>query len=210
MAISIVVADDHEIVRSGLVSLLSGSGIEVVAEAGNGNEAIECTLKHQPDAVLMDIRMAEGDGLSALGKLREASPSTPVVMLSTYDNPTYIARSLALGASDYLLKGAPKETIVAAIERAVRGETPGDDSVTTRVKEVMEKRQRPEDKSIPLTKREMQVLRHLALGLSNREIGQSLTISVETVKEHVQSIFRKLQVKDRTQAAVWALRQQLV
>ena len=131
-------------------------------------------------------------------------------MLSTYDNPTYIARSLALGASDYVLKGSPREQIVGALENAVRGEAPNQDSAASSIKASMEKREPPEDKSIPLTKREMQVLRHLALGLSNREIGQSLGISVETVKEHVQNVLRKLKVSDRTQAAVWAVKQGLV
>ena len=210
MAISLLVADDHQVVRSGLVSLLAGSGIEIVAQASNGNEAVEKTLESKPDAVLMDIRMIEGDGLSALEKLRKQAPQTPVVMLSTYDNPTYIARSLALGAHDYVLKGSPREKIVQAIERAVRGEEPPEDSIAVPVKQVMENRQNPEDKSIPLTKRELQVLRHLALGLSNREVGHSLSISVETVKEHVQNILRKLQVTDRTQAAVWAVKQGLV
>ncbi len=129
-------------------------------------------------------------------------------MLSTYDNPTYIARSLALGASDYVLKGSPRNKIIAAIERAVRGDMPADDSVIMPVRAAMERRQKSES-GIPLTKRELQVLRHLGLGLSNKEIGQSLEISVETVKEHVQNILRKLDATDRTQVAVWAVKQGL-
>lgn len=210
MSISLLVADDHEVVRSGLVNLLSGTSIDIVAEAKNGKEAVELTLEHKPNVVLMDIRMIDGDGLTALDAIRKQSPETAVVMLSTYDNPTYIARSLALGARDYVLKGSPVGKIVNALERAARGEEPAPDSVAVPVKEAMEKRQPPEDKSIPLTKREMQVLRHLALGLSNREIGSSLGISVETVKEHVQNILRKLKVTDRTQAAVWAVKRGLV
>ena len=210
MTISLLVADDHEVVRSGLINLLAGTGIDVVAEATNGKEAVEMTREHQPKVVLMDIRMVNGDGLSALEQIRKDSPDTAVVMLSTYDNPTYIARSLALGARDYVLKGSPVAKIVNALHRAANGDEPAPDSIAIPVKEAMAKRQPPEDKSIPLTKREMQVLRHLALGLSNREIGSSLTISVETVKEHVQNILRKLKVTDRTQAAVWAVRRSLV
>ncbi len=209
MAIRLIVADDHEVVRTGLGSLLEGTGIEIVGEATDGTAAIKKACELVPDVVLMDIRMLAGDGLSALEKLREKLPDVAVVMLSTYDNPTYVARSLALGAHDYVLKGSSREELVDAIERAARGEQPSEGSIAHPVKNAMDKRQNPEDKSIPLTKREMQVLRHLALGLSNREIGASLTISVETVKEHVQNILRKLQVTDRTQAAVWAVKRGL-
>ena len=210
MTIKLLVADDHEVVRSGLASLFKGTEIEIVAQAVNGKEAVERTAEHQPDVVLVDIRMNESDGLYALEGIKKTAPAVPVIMLSTFDNPTYIARSLALGARDYVLKESPREEIVDAITRAANGESPRHNSVIFPVKEAMEKRQHPDDKDIPLTKREMQVLRHLALGLSNREIGKSLSISVETVKEHVQNILRKLQLSDRTQAAVWAVRRGLV
>lgn len=210
MPISLVVADDHEVVRTGIASLLEGTDISIVGEAPSGDVAVELTGKHQPDAVLMDVRMIEGDGLSALERIRAEWPNIPVVMLSTHDNPTYIARSLALGARDYVLKGASKDLLVDSIRRAVAGETTSDESVASPVREAMQKRQPPESDDIPLTKRELQVLRHIALGLSNREIGKSLTISIETVKEHVQNILRKLQVNDRTQAAVWAVKRGLV
>ncbi len=210
MRISVLVADDHAVVRAGLVSLLAGDDIEIVGEATSGQEAVAKTVELGPDVVLMDIRMVDGDGLSALETLREASPLTRVVMLSTYDNPTYIARSLALGASDYILKGSSRTKIVSALQNAVLGDAPQKGGAASPVKEAMERREWPEDDRIPLTKREMQVLRHLALGLSNREIGKSLGISVETVKEHVQNVLRKLKVSDRTQAAVWAVKQALV
>ena len=210
MSISVLIADDHAVVRAGLVSLLKGSEVNIIGEAESGPEAVKKTVDLNPDAVLMDIRMVDGDGLTALEELQTKSPTTRIVMLSTYDNPTYIARSLALGASDYVLKGASREEIVNALQNAVKGEPPRNGSVARPVKEAMERREPPDDKSIPLTKREMQVLRHLALGLSNREIGQSMGISVETVKEHVQNVLRKLKVTDRTQAAVWAVKQSLV
>ena len=206
MQISLVIADDHEVVRSGIASLLEGTDIRIVAEASNGDEAAEMTLEHQPDVLLLDIRMIESDGLSAIEKLRDQNCRVPIVILSTYDNPTYIARSLALGACDYVLKGTSKEQLITALERAVRGETPAPESPVHRVKEVMQRRKVAEHEDVPLTNREMQVLRHLALGLSNKDIGQSLNISVETVKEHVQNILRKLQVTDRTQAAVLAVK----
>jgi DNA-binding NarL/FixJ family response regulator len=210
MSISLVVADDHEVVRTGLATLLKGSEIEIVSEASNGDQAVDATLKHSPDVVLMDIRMLESDGLTALERIRKQSPRTPVIMLSTYDNPTYVARSVALGASDYILKGSSRQELIGAIRRAASGQAPSRDSILQRVKEAMERHQDPIGDDIPLTNREVQVVRHIALGLSNREIGQSLGISVETVKEHVQNILRKVQVTDRTQAAVWAVRKGLV
>jgi DNA-binding NarL/FixJ family response regulator len=209
MAIKVVVVDDHEVVRLGLRSLLRGSDISIVSEAATAKQAVEETQKHRPDVVLMDIRMGENDGLAALEKLRKKTPDIPVVMLSMYDNPTYVARSVALGAADYVLKGSPREDLISAIERAAKGEGPAEGSMMERVKDAMARRGDRDD-DIPLTNRELQVLRHVALGLSNREIGRSLGISIETVKEHVQNILRKLDVTDRTQAAVWAVKKGLV
>ncbi|MCA9154842.1 MAG: response regulator transcription factor [Pirellulaceae bacterium] len=209
MSIRVLVADDHEVVRTGLQTLLANSDIEIVDEAANGEQAVQKTVKHKPDVVLMDIRMPESDGLSALETLRTKTPEIPVIMLSTYDNPTYVARSVALGAADYVLKGSSRDEIITAITRAASGDTPSDTSVLYRVKSTMSRRRERED-GVPLTNRELQVLRHVALGLSNREIGQSLNISIETVKEHVQNILRKIDATDRTQAAVWAVRRGLV
>ena len=210
MSISVVVVDDHEVVRSGLMSLLKGTDVEVVAEASDGQEGLEMVLEHKPDVVLLDIRMPDCDGLKALENIKREIPETRVVMLSTYDNPTYVARAVALGAADYILKGAEREVLLTAIRCANRGENPAPDSIMQKVKRSMTRRQEPIHDDIPLTNREMQVLRHVALGLSNREIGCSLGISIETVKEHVQNILRKIHVSDRTQAAVWAVRKGLV
>ncbi len=210
MTIKVVVADDHEVVRSGLANLLKDSDIEIVDEASDGDEAVEKTMQHHPDVVLMDIRMPNRDGLSALEVIRGKLPEARVVMLSTYDNPTYVARSVALGATDFVLKGSTRQELVDVIKRAASGDEPLDTSVLRRVKRVMRRRHERDDDGIPLTNRELQVLRHVALGLSNREIGQSLGISIETVKEHVQNILRKLDVNDRTQAAVWAVRRGVV
>ena len=210
MSVRLLVADDHQVIRTGLVSLLAGSGIEIVAEAANGNEALEQAEKHKPDVILLDIRMPDGDGLSTLEKLRAAVPDCKVVMLSTYDNPTYIARAVALGASDYVRKGASRDDIIETITTAAAGEAPSKVGELNKIAKAMKVRQVIDDDDVPLTQRETQVLRHIALGLSNKEIGKSLQISVETVKEHVQNILRKIAVSDRTQAAVWAVRKGLV
>ena len=121
--------DMKTIATGGLATLFAGSEIEIVAEAADGNQAVEGTMEHSPDVVLMDIRMLEADGLSALERIRDQSPDTPVVMLSTYDNPTYVARSVALGANDYVLKGSSPEHLINAIQRAAKGEGPATDSV---------------------------------------------------------------------------------
>ncbi len=210
MSIKLLIADDHELIRTGLASLLAGSNIEIVAEAANGKEAVKLAEQHKPDVILLDIRMPDGDGLATLEKLRAKVPDSRVVMLSTYDNPTYIARAVALGASDYVLKGSNRDDLITTLEAAAAGESPSKAGELRRIAGAMKIRQVMDDDEIPLTQRETQVLRHVALGLSNKEIGRSLEISVETVKEHVQNILRKIAVSDRTQAAVWAVRRGLV
>lgn len=211
MTVRLLIADDHELVRSGLAVMLQGTEIQIIAQAENGQDALQQSTDHRPDVVLLDIRMPPSDGLTVIEKIREASPQTQVVIFSNYDNPTYIARSIAMGASDYVLKGATRHHLTTSILRAARGEQPPDSSVLQRLKLTMARRKdRSDTHDIPLTNRELQVLRHVALGLSNREIGSSLGISIETVKEHVQNILRKVDASDRTQAAVLAVRRGLI
>jgi len=210
MSVRLLVCDDHEVIRTGLASLLADTEIEIVGEAANGADALRVALETKPDVVLLDIRMPDGDGLSTLEKLRSKVPESKVVMLSTYDNPTYVARAVALGASDYVLKGSPREDLITTIMAAAAGESPSRSGELKKIAGTMKVRQVIDDDDVPLTQRETQVLRHVALGLSNKEIGRSLEISVETVKEHVQNILRKIAVSDRTQAAVWAVRKGLV
>ncbi len=206
---TLLIADDHEVVRSGVASLLKGSDVRIVGQAATGEEAVRLALEQRPDVVLLDIRMGDSDGLEALDTIHKKLPDTRVVILSMFDNPTYIARAVTLGASDYLLKGSSGEDLVSAIQAAAGGRT-RQSEVLRRVARKMEKSKPDDVEEVVLTQRETQVLRHIALGLSNKEIGRSLTISVETVKEHVQNVLRKIQVTDRTQAAVWALRKGLV
>ena len=206
MAIKVVIADDHEVVRRGLVSLLAGSDVKIVGEATSGEEAVKVCKKAKPDVVLLDIRMQGKDGLLALEKIRAEMPAIRCVMLSTFDNPTYVARAVAGGAHDYMLKGCTRSEFITSITGAAAGQLPMKAGEMRRVATTMANRVATADPDIPLTQRETQVLRHIALGLSNKEIAQSLTISVETVKEHVQNILRKIAVSDRTQAAVWAVR----
>jgi len=210
MSIRILVADDHEVVRSGIRSIMAGTEIEVVAEAADGDEAIRLVNEVSPDVVVMDVRMPKTDGLAALGRLKIDKPDLPVLMFSTYDNPTYIARAVALGATGYVLKGADKTVLLEAIRKAARGEEVWRREELRRVTGALATPRVSGDVEVPLTQRESEVLRQMAFGLTNKEIAQALGISYETVKEHVQHILRKVGVSDRTQAAVWAVRQGLV
>ncbi|HVA48485.1 MAG TPA: response regulator transcription factor [Pirellulales bacterium] len=209
MGIKVVIVDDHEVVRTGIVSLFEDTEVKVVGQAANGSEALQVVKSKKPDLVLLDIRMPDGDGLTALEELRQAAPNCRVVILSTYDNPTYIARANAMGASDYLLKGSSRDQLLNAIRAVAAGDAPSAFGEMRRVAGAMATRQK-NDAEPTLTQRETQVLRHLALGLSNKEIGRSLSISIETVKEHVQHLLRKIDATDRTQAAVWAVKKKLV
>ena len=208
--IKLLIADDHEVVRSGLKVLLANTDIEVLGEVGTGEAAVKFALEKRPDVVLMDIRMPEGDGLTALGRIKLDKPDMPILMLSTFDNPTYIARSVALGASGYLLKGCTRDQLLKAIHTAASGESAWTRDELRRVTGALATPRLAADVEVPLTQRESEVLRQLAYGLTNKEIAQALHISYETVKEHVQHILRKIGVSDRTQAAVWAVRKDLV
>ena len=214
MSIKLLIADDHEVVRCGLRSLVGGSDVEIVGEAVSGEQAVAMVLDAEPgtepDVVLLDIRMPDGDGLNSLGRLKLERPNLPILMLSTYDNPTYVARAVALGAAGYILKGAPRERLIEAVRKAAAGESAWTRDELRRVTGALATPRLNADVEVPLTQRESEVLRQLALGLTNKEIAQALHISYETVKEHVQHILRKVGVSDRTQAAVWAVRKGLV
>jgi DNA-binding NarL/FixJ family response regulator len=210
MSIRLLIADDHEVVRAGLKSLLADvRDVQVVAEAANGDEAVRLAHRHRPQVALLDVRMHGGDGLAALGRIREELPAIPVLMFSSYDNPTYVARAVALGAAGYLVKSATRDEIVGAIRQAAAGASLWSRDNLRRAAQSPPTPRATLDPDATLTKREGEVLKQLALGLSNKEIAQALDISYETVKEHVQHILRKLGVSDRTQAAVWAVRKGL-
>lgn len=210
MAISLLIVDDHEVVRAGLKSLLQGTDIRIIAESDNGNSVLKLTIKHKPDVVLLDVRLPDSDGLSCLARIKLDHPNVQVVMFSGYDNPTYVARAVALGAAGYLSKSASKKEIIDAIHTAAKGDSIWTRDELRRVTGALATPRVGADVEVPLTKRENEVLKQLAFGLTNKEIAQALGISYETVKEHVQHILRKIGVSDRTQAAVWAVRKELV
>jgi DNA-binding NarL/FixJ family response regulator len=210
MAIRIVIADDHEVVRAGIKALLAGTDIRVIGEATTGKAALKLVAKHKPDLVVLDVRMPDGDGLDCLARIKLDQPEARVVMFSGYDNPTYVARAVALGAGGYISKSVSRDDFIEAIRTAATGETIWSRDELRRVTGALSAPRPGNEVDVPLTKRENEVLKQLAFGLTNKEIAQSLGISYETVKEHVQHILRKIGVSDRTQAAVWAVRKNLV
>lgn len=210
MAIELLIADDHEVVRAGLVRLLEGTDIRIVGEAADGDSAFALAREHRPQLVLLDVRMPDGDGLHCLARLKVELPDLPVLMFSTFDNPTYVARAVALGAAGYLLKSASRSQLIEAIRAVARGESLWPREELRRVSGALAGPRAAGEIDVPLTKRESEVLKQLAFGLTNKEIAQALGISYETVKEHVQHVLKKLGVADRTQAAVWAVRNDLV
>lgn len=205
-----MVVDDHTIARMGIRAALAETDIEIVFEAGNAADALGAVGRVNPDVVLLDIRMEGGDGLNTLGRLKLDHAELPVMLFSAYDNPTYIARAVALGAAGYVLKSAPIERLIEALNLAFQDQQSWTREELRRVTGALATPRMSQDIDVPLTQRESEVLRQMALGLTNKEIAKMLGISYETVKEHVQHILRKLGVSDRTQAAVWAVRRNLV
>lgn len=208
--ITVLIADDHGVVREGLHALLEREGIHVVGEAATGREAVTLADQWRPDVVLLDIRMPDGDGLRALADIKARHPETSVIMLTVYDNPGYLARAVAYGAAGYLLKGIEPERIPHIVRAAARGEHLLDRDLLRTILaqatvEIAEGG--TEEPAIePLSEREREVLCLIAEGLSNEAIAEALYISLATVKTHVRHILQKLGVSDRTQAAVWAVR----
>jgi DNA-binding NarL/FixJ family response regulator len=210
MTIKVLAVDDHEVILMGLKTAFEGTDIEIAATASSSAEALKKVAQKRPDVVLMDIRMEGGDGLNSLGRIKLDFADLPIVMFSAYDNPTYVARAVALGASGYVLKSAPRERLLEAIRAAANGDPAWTREELRRVTGALAAPRLGGEIEVPLTQRESEVLRQMAHGLTNKEIAKMLGISYETVKEHVQHILRKVGVTDRTQAAVWAVRKNLV
>jgi DNA-binding NarL/FixJ family response regulator len=206
----VVVADDQLLVRSGFRLILNSAGIPVVAEAANGQEAIAAVLKHQPDVVLMDIRMPEMDGLEATRRIlaSQAGQRLRIIILTTFDLDQYVYSALAAGASGFLLKDVSPEHLIAAVQLVRSGDALLAPSITRRLVERFAPRgpapnRAGSDLSV-LTARELEVFGLIARGLSNAELAAALTLSEATVKTHVARILAKLQLRDRVQAVVLA------
>jgi DNA-binding NarL/FixJ family response regulator len=213
VSIRVLVADDQSMVRAGFRMLLGGDdGIEVVAEAANGIEAVEKAARFGPDVILMDIRMPELDGLEATRRILASDSDARVLILTTFDLDEYVYEALRAGASGFVLKDDPPEQLIAAIRTVAAGDALLSPGVTKRVIEQFSRVPRPTaPKELDeLSERERDVFRLMARGLSNAEIGQELYIGETTVKTHVTHILAKLGLRDRVQAVVLAYQSGLV
>jgi DNA-binding NarL/FixJ family response regulator len=207
MTIRVLVADDQSMVRAGFRMLLADeTDIEVVAEAGNGLEAVEKTARFRPTVVLMDIRMPELDGLAATRRILATHDPPRILILTTFDLDDYVYDALCAGASGFVLKDDPPEQLLSAIRIVAGGDALLSPAVTKHVIDQFTRtprRERPTELD-ELTGRELEVLRLIARGLSNAEIGEQLFISETTVKTHITHILQKLDLRDRVQAVVLA------
>jgi DNA-binding NarL/FixJ family response regulator len=209
MSIKVLVVDDQPVVHEGLERLFANTDVAIVGRVSDGKLAQESIHRFRPDVVLLEIRLGELDGLAILEEAVEREPNARIIVFSGHDTPTNIARAAALGAKEFVRKSCGGSQLVETI-RAVAADKAVPRSLIAEYQSALRRRRSEADRDSPLTNREVQVLRHVAMGLSNREIGKSLDISIETVKEHVQNILRKLDVNDRTQAAVWAVRREMI
>lgn len=210
-AIRILIADDHPVVREGLFAMLSRqSDFEVVGEARDGVEAVNKAKELSPEVVLMDLRMPELDGVEAMNQIKSAKPNTKFIILTTYSDDDYIFRGIEAGARGYLLKDAPREELFKAIRAVHRGESLIQPVVASKVLDRLTELSRRAPSGEELSERELEVLRLMAKGAANKEIGAELSIAQSTVKTHISTIFQKLGVNDRTEAVTEALKKGII
>jgi NarL family two-component system response regulator LiaR len=213
--ITLLIADDHPMVRAGLRSMLASTEIRILAEAETGRQAIDLAKSLEPQIVLLDIRMPDINGIEALQAIKSARPTTHVLMVTTHKNVSYLLRSMATGADGYILKDISRVALLNTIRAIVAGKSFVDQNF---LEDVLRNLSNPEkeasisklDDIEALTPREMDVLQLLVEGLTNNAIAEALGLSTGTVKGYVQTILEKLYVNDRTQAAVKAIRSGLV
>ena len=207
--IHVVLADDHSVVREGIRRFLEeDAAVAVVAEAGDGAEAIDLVEVHRPDVAVLDIRMPKASGVEATRRIKERFPETRVLILTAYDDDPYVFALLEAGADGYVLKTASADELVAAVHTVHRGESALSAEIASKVVRQVARR-RPEgaaDQIEPLTPREIDVLRLVAKGMTNRAAGRELGISHRTVQGHLASIYDKLDVNSRTEAVTAALK----
>ncbi|MFC1463724.1 MAG: response regulator [Candidatus Brachytrichaceae bacterium NZ_4S206] len=203
----LILVDDHEVVRIGLRTLLARHPeFEVVDEAATGQEAVRKALMHRPDIVIMDVRLSGMSGIEACREITQAAPNVKVIMLTSYGDDDTLFESIAAGASGYVLKQIGSDELIRSIENVGRGEASLDPTTTSRVFARMREiaRKREESAFALLTEQELRVLAHLAEGRTNREIADILVLGEGTVRNYVSSIFAKLHVNNRAEAAAYA------
>jgi len=209
--IKVLITDDHPVVREGLSAMLSKEhDIQVVGEAENGVEAIEKARALQPDVVLMDLRMPELDGVEAMRQIRVKNLDMKFIVLTTYDNDEYIFKGIEAGARAYLLKDAPREELFKAIRAVYKGESLIEPAAASKVLDRFAELSREAQAPNVISERELEVLNLIAKGAANKLIAATLSIGESTVKTHIQSIFQKLGVGDRTEAVTQAIKKGII
>ena len=207
--IRVVVVDDHEIVRKGIIAYLQTDNlIDVVGEAGSGNEGVDIVLKVKPDVVLMDLIMKDGTGIEATKKILESEPNCKVIILTSFYDNEQIFPAIEAGAFSYILKTSSANEIAEAIKKAANGENVIEPIVAGKMMTGLRANQKKLHDS--LTERELEVLLCIGNGMTNQEISDKLYIGIKTVKTHVSNVLAKLEVNDRTQAAVYVHRNHLI
>lgn len=211
MAIKIMITDDHSMIREGLKSLLELDGdIEVIAEAVDGEDCLEKLETVKPDVLLLDINMPKMNGLEVLKNLKARKSKIKVLVLTVHNEIEYLLKAVDIGVNGYVLKDSESSELKKAIFALVEGETYIQPSLIPALNSKMIEKNEDEVKIDSLTRRELEVLKLLAVGMYNKEVAEKLNISERTVKNHVSNIFKKLEVTDRTQAAVFAIRNNLI
>jgi DNA-binding NarL/FixJ family response regulator len=211
MKVRVLVADDHHVVRRGLIFFLkTQQEIEIAGEAKDGLEAVEQTGKLKPDIVLMDLDMPNMNGIEATRLIKQKYPETKVLMLTSFSDQDHVIPALEAGASGYQLKDIEPDELVKAIVQVMHGENQLHPKATSHLLSHLSNKDKKKSPLDELTKRELDVLKEIAKGKSNKEIAASLFITEKTVKTHVSNLLSKLEISDRTQAALLAVREKLV
>ncbi len=210
MSIQLLIADDQPVARAGINVFVAETDFEIVAEADTGARAVELAFSHWPDVVLLTLRMPGGGGLAVLRQIKQQQPDLPVIMLVDRDHVALCAEAHTLGAAGYISKGVSREKFYQAVRTVASGQPLWSRSDKRRLSGMRISPRIGAELEAPLTPREVEVLCGMTEGQTNVQIGGQLGISHETIKEHIQNILRKAGVKDRTQAAVWAVRNDLV
>jgi DNA-binding NarL/FixJ family response regulator len=210
-AVRVLIADDQTLFRNGLAHLLDeDSRVEVVGQAVDGRDAVKQAAKLKPDVVLMDLKMPNVDGIEATRQIMEADPATKVVILTTFETDSQVIQALKAGASGYVLKDSSAQAIVSSLVAVMSGERVMAGAVANRVLEMLTGTTTPKEFYDGLTNREVEILKLLANGMANKQIAYRLKISEKTVRNHVSNTYEKLNIYDRSQAVLYAVRKGLV
>jgi len=213
-AIKVMIVDDHELIREGISKILDmENDIEIVFKAKSGVEALEVLKDVKPDVILLDINMNELNGIETLKKIKAYGSKTKIIMLTVYDDVEYISQSVNLGANGYVLKDSDSDTLIKTIKIVNEGGSYIQPTLATQlIKHMTNEKKNTNDKKLLelLTRRELIVMKEISSGLNNKSISKKLNISEKTVKNHVSSILKKLELQDRTQVAIYAIKNKII